>query len=93
MSSLQITANGISSTESNPIGPLTISMAGTFGGATVALEQKINETWSPLLDEDTAISYTAANSYGYNLYGGIQIRFSTTNASGTTNIQVSVTGA
>lgn len=81
-----ILTNGISDEFSIPKGPVTISFAGTFDGATVTLQQTINSQWVAMLDEAAAIAYTAANSFSYALQGGTSIRFST--ASGGSSMEI-----
>ena len=51
-----------------------IAMAGDFGGGTVAVEYRVNDTWYPLLNEQVAITFTAANNSGYNVNRGDIIR-------------------
>ena len=67
-------------------GTTKISFYGVFGGATVTLEEMIDSQWFTMLDEFTTISYTAPNSYAYNLHSGNSVRAKVTGATGTTSI-------
>ena len=70
-----ITATGTSDAFSIPKGPIKITFGGSFGGATITLQESLDSTWVQMLDEAVAISYTAANSFSYNVHSGDLIRF------------------
>lgn len=85
-----ITTNSTSEAFSIPKGPIKITFGGDFGGATVSLQESLDSTWVAMLDESTAISYTAANSFSYNVHSGDLIRFVTAGG-GTISILWSLT--
>lgn len=78
-------------TISLPKGPIKLTMFGAFDGATVALEERINDIWTPVLDETTPISYTADNSFAYNLFTGDFIRMNATGGGGSVVINYKIT--
>ena len=56
-------------------GGIHISVSGVaFGGGSVAVEQKVNDTWAPLLDLGVAITITVADDSLYNVKKGDHIR-------------------
>lgn len=86
MSQGTITTNGTNIVFSIQGGPIKLSFGGTFDGATIALEEKVDDVWLPLLDESTAISYTAPNAFAYNLFSGTTIRFNVSGGGGSMSI-------
>lgn len=55
-----------------------ISLAGDFGGGTVAVEQDVNGAWFPLLNEGTAVEFTGNSDVLANLRLGDRIRLNMT---------------
>ena len=86
-----ITANETSDSFSIPKGPIKITFGGTFGGATITLQESLDSTFVQMLDEAVAIAYSAPNSFSYNVHSGDVLRWVVTGASGTTSIPWSLT--
>lgn len=61
-------------------GPVHIGAAGTFGGGSIAIEQRINGTWTPVLNEQVAVALTADDDAAYMFGNGDQIRLTLTGA-------------
>lgn len=59
-----------------------LALAGDFGGGTVAVQQDVNGTTYPLLDDGVAIVFTAAADVRLNVHPGDKLRL---NMSGSTN--------
>lgn len=53
---------------------IKISLQGTFGGGTAAIQTKILDTWYPLLDSGTAVEYTIADDSEYRLKRNDMVR-------------------
>ena len=78
MASNQITEDGTTPDQKVNAGPIHIAVAGSFGGGTVAVEYKNNNTYYPLLNEGAAIQFTTAANVRVNVTAGDVIRLSMT---------------
>lgn len=57
-----------------------LALAGDFGGGSVAVEQEVNGTFYPLLNEGVAITFTSAADVRLNVVTGDLLRLVTTGA-------------
>lgn len=69
-----------------------LALAGSFGGGTVAVQHKVNETFYPLLNDGVAITFTAAADVRLNVVTGDLLRLVTTGST-TPAIDFSFAGA
>lgn len=70
-----------------------IAVAGTFDGATVAVEQEINGIAYPLLDQGVAITFSAAADVRLNVVAGDKIRLNASGGGGSMSIDFNIAGA
>lgn len=68
------TADGSSAWLAVKTHPVHIAINGTFGSGTVAVEQRIQNTTSTVVDSGAAIAITAADNSSYNFQEGDSIR-------------------
>lgn len=89
--SLQQAEVGDSELSPTSLAVASIQFAGTFGGATVAIEiSNDGVNWLPLTDRnDTAVTATAAGLVDVSC-GAARIRAKTTGGNGTTDIMVTL---
>ena len=85
-----ITADGSTKWKLVSKGDTFVSLAGTFGSGTVALEKKVNGIVSALYDAGTAITATANDDMALSIGEGTNIRFTTTGST-TPSITWSIT--
>jgi len=67
-----------------------ISLQGTFGGGSIAIQQELGSLPFPLLDLGVAVVITAADNSEYQLYNGDRVRLVLTGST-TPDIQWSIT--
>lgn len=69
-----------------------IAVAGTFGGGTISLEQDINGSAYPVLNEGVAITFTADEDVRLNTVSGDKIRLNMAGAT-TPAVDFNIAGA
>ena len=80
MASGKITADSTTETVKPDCGNISISIKGSFGGGSVALEKETNGVFYPAIDHATgsAIISTAADDYHLSIGNGDRLRLVTT---------------